>query len=218
MCRYITQHFSRWTVFEKKNEFLEERETSFIKNVSSHEEINTEILCVYVSHDTVTLQCVTAVAHAPATHTLPPPPPSPYWLLHSQTLTFAKHRYGECVVFLLCGEWFFVCILCGFFVVWRVVFCCILCGFLWCILCGFLYCILCGYECAKRTKFLLTVIYGSSRRHSNSSKNSEKNWIQFYDNFRTSWILWNASFKLLFPLNSFSLSLRYAFHKLNPEL
>ena len=45
------------------------------------------------------------------------------------------------------------------------------------------------YEWAKRTKFLLTVIYGATRRHSNSSKtflkNIEKIEIKLYDHFRT---------------------------------
>ena len=49
-----------------------------------------------------------------------------------------------------------------------------------------------SYEWAKRTKFLLTVMYRSRQRHSNSSKplrKSEK--IHFYDNFRTSLIVCN---------------------------
>ena len=48
------------------------------------------------------------------------------------------------------------------------------------------------YEWAKRTKFLLTVMYGSPRRHSDISKTfknkSEKIEIKFYDHFRTNWI------------------------------
>ena len=49
------------------------------------------------------------------------------------------------------------------------------------------------YEWANRTKFLLSVIYGSPRWYSNSSntfkKKSEKYKINFYDHFRASWTI-----------------------------
>ena len=49
------------------------------------------------------------------------------------------------------------------------------------------------YEWAKRTKFLLTVMYGSPRRHTNISKTFEKKCkkyeIHFYDHFMTRWII-----------------------------
>ena len=48
-----------------------------------------------------------------------------------------------------------------------------------------------GYEWAKRTKFLLTVIYGSACWHSIRSKTFTKigkMWDKMCDHFRTSWI------------------------------
>ena len=51
-----------------------------------------------------------------------------------------------------------------------------------------------NYKWTKRTKFLLTVIYGLLRGHSNNSKIKKKMWkieIYFYDYFQTSWIIWN---------------------------
>ena len=49
------------------------------------------------------------------------------------------------------------------------------------------------FECAKRTKFLLDVIYGSPRRHSSALKLLKKIWKKIeknsYDHFRTSWII-----------------------------
>ena len=48
------------------------------------------------------------------------------------------------------------------------------------------------YEWAKRTKFLLAVIYGSACRHSIGSKTFKKIGkceIKMYDHFRTSWIV-----------------------------
>ena len=51
-----------------------------------------------------------------------------------------------------------------------------------------------NYEWGKRTKFLLAVIYGLPRRHSNRSKTFKKIAkikINYHDHFMTNWIIWN---------------------------